>query len=292
MASSPETLRPPEINGHHSPEMGPGTELAPIVAIGGLGTIKQAAGWYEPILEKDTDSLLPTSKRFLAPPKQGLGRIEDMHEEINERLTTMHERLDDRKMWLVGHSLGGLIATKAAVERPDLVAGVVSLGGVHEGYRRDTLGTHALKMFLGRHPQAGHLRDDSDYMLEHKEDMATKWPEGVPLLIVSTPFDQLIVPPQGFGVKAGESEVHKQLVIPRIPGFETAVRKVMKIDDDVEMLRSHYPTEHLNLPRNPDIANYVDQARHDIAGIKQEAPDSAKLSALSLPRLPKLRLAA
>lgn len=295
MASSHESLRPPETHGHHSPEMGPELDLSaiPIACVGGLGTVKQAAEWYDPISSKDTESPLPPNKRFLAPPKQGLGNIEEMHEETNERLTTMHERLDGRKMLLVGHSLGALLVTKVAVERPDLVAGVVALGGVHEGYRQDTPGTHLLKLFLGRHPQAGHLRHDSDYMLEHKEDMNTKWPEDVPLYIISTPLDQLIVPPQGFGVTPGKSEVHKRLVIPPILGLETVLRKTMGIEDDVEMMRSLYPTEHLNLPRNPDIANYIQVARHAIAGLPAEEPakQASRLPSVSF-RKPKLPLAA
>ncbi len=252
--------------------MGPETELAPIVAIGGLLTIKQVAEWYKPLLSQDTDSTLPSNKRFLAPPKRGLGKIEDMHEELNERLTTMQERLGGRKLMLVGHSLGGLMATMTAVERPDLVAGVVSLGGAHEGYRKDTVATHVLKRVVGRHPQAGHLRHDSDFMLEHNDKMAQKWPDNVPLHIISTPLDTLIVPPHGFGVKAGTNEVHKRLVIPPGWGLETLARKVFQIEDDVEMLRSRKFTEHTNLPRNKDIGRYVNQARYAMAGyVEQES---------------------
>lgn len=291
MASSQESVRPTEINGHHSPEMGPETELAPIVAIGGLGTVKQLAKWYEEVLEKDTNSPLPPRKRFVAPHKQGLGDIEEMHEETYDRLGTMQERLDGRKMFLVGHSLGALLATKVAVKCPELVAGVVALGGAHEGYSKDTPGTHALKLLLGRHPQAGHLKHDSDYMQEHNEDMANNWPDNVPLHIISTPFDQLIVPPQGFGVKAGNNEVRKKLVIPPIPGLETVIRKAMGIEDDVEMMRSYYPTEHLNLPQNPDIANYIQRIRQELAGVAEESPQHNGL-VLHLPKLPRLKLAA
>ena len=89
-------------------------DLAPIVAIGGLLTVKQVAEWYRPVLTKDKTSDLPIGKRFLAPPQRGLGKLDEMREEMSELLHKMHRRVDQRKMFVVGHSLGGLMATVAA----------------------------------------------------------------------------------------------------------------------------------------------------------------------------------
>jgi hypothetical protein len=271
-----------ETSGNRDLETLPEESLAPIVAIGGLLTIKQVAQWYSPLLSKDKQSALPPSKRFLAPPKRGLGGIADMREELHERLEKIQTKLEGEKMLLVGHSLGGLMATMTAVERPDLVAGVVSLGGVHEGYSRDTPATHALKKLVGRHPEAGHLRHDSDFMLEHTSKMEKQWPKDVPLHVVSTLFDALIVPPQGFGVKIAHGAPEKRLVIPPVPGLESLARGRLGIGDDVQMLRSRYITEHLNLPRNPDIANYIDESRRPTSEEAVVSPMSRPIGELAL----------
>jgi hypothetical protein len=239
-------------------------DLAPIVAIGGLLTIKQVADWYKPILAKDTTSSLAPSKRFIAPPQRGLGQVEDMREELTDRLEKLYDKLGSRKMLLVGHSLGGLMATMSAVERPEMVAGVVSLGGVHAGYDRETTAVKALRRAVGNPPHAKILRHDSDFMLEHTSRMAKEWPKDVPLHVISTPFDVLVVPPQGFGVELAHGAPDERLVIPPGPLLESAIRKWLKIPCGVNALRSTYPTEHINLPRNPQVANYIERCRRAI----------------------------
>jgi hypothetical protein len=119
-------------------------------------------------------------------------------------------------------------------------------------------------------------------MLEHTSKMEKEWPEEVPLHIVSTLFDALIVPPQGFGVKIAHGKPEKRLVIPPVPGMESLVRSRLGIGDDVQMLRSRYITEHLNLPRNPDIANYIDQSRRPAPEAIGVVPMSRPLGELAL----------
>jgi|GEM_PF-6553545 len=255
MAKQPETL--PRTSG----------ELAPIVAIGGLLTVKQLAEWYRPILAKDKTSGLPCNKRFLAPPQRGLGRLDEMREEASERLYKLYDRLDQRKMFIVGHSLGGLMASVAALETPEIIAGVVSLGGVHEGYNKETPATLALRYSLGNPAEAKHLWHESDFMMEHKEKMASSWSADIPFHVIATPLDYLVVPPQGFGVSLAHGEPDKKIVVLPVPGAETITRRGFGLGEDVGMLRSWYPTEHVNLPRNPDIAAYIDTSRHELAGL-------------------------
>ncbi|HVI60657.1 MAG TPA: alpha/beta hydrolase, partial [Candidatus Saccharimonadales bacterium] len=87
-----------------------------MVAIGGLLTVKRVAFWYKPLLDKDTSTDVPAKERFIAPPDRGIGEPEELQKKMTEALEGMHDRLDRRKMFLVGHSLGGLIATVAALE--------------------------------------------------------------------------------------------------------------------------------------------------------------------------------
>lgn len=284
MASSQESARPPEINGHHSPATGPQTELAPTAVLGGLGTGPEVSWLYKNLFDEGC---------FLPPPGRGFRLLEDMQEELTEKVSRTKEQHDERKLLLVGHSLGALLATKIAVAEPDLVAGVVTLGGAHQGYDKDTLATHTLKLFAGRHPQAGHLRHNSDFMQEHAEDMATKWPDDTPLHVVATPLDILIVPPHGFDVRAGNNKVSKRLVIPSFFGAGNIFRKLCKTEEDVEMLPTRAWVDHFNMPRSEQIQDYVHQVRHEIAGVApEETPATAEPNVLHLPHLPRLRTAA
>ncbi|MCH7811029.1 MAG: alpha/beta fold hydrolase [Chloroflexi bacterium] len=59
-----------------------------------------------------------------------IGRNADCPDVLTDRLLTTIQRTHDdtgRKAHLIGHSLGGLIARSAAIQRPELVAQVISL---------------------------------------------------------------------------------------------------------------------------------------------------------------------
>lgn len=258
-----------------APEATPNTRITPLVAIGGLLTVKRVAFWYNSLLEDEfTD--LPPAKRFVAPPDRGIGEPEEILKRTIDHLEKVFDRLDRRRMFLSGHSLGGLLATMAAVERPDLVGGVVSLGGAHAGYSRETPATLALRHGLGNPKEAEHLRHDSPFMQEHQEKMASEWPADVPLHIISSPSDVLVVPPHGFDVAlpAGR-QPDKRLVVPPLRAAEWAIRRGFKIPDDVKPIRTWHPTEHVNLPRVPAIINHVHESRLALAGLTaniEEAP--------------------
>jgi hypothetical protein len=262
-----------------APKVNPQNEMAPIVAIGGLLTIKRLAFWYKPLLDADTSTDLPASERFLAPPNRGIGEPDELQKHITENLENTYDQLDRRRMFLVGHSLGGLIATMAAVERPDLVQGVASLGGAHSGYSHETPATLALRHGLGNPKEARHLRHDSPFMKEHQERMEEDWPADVPLHIISSPIDVLVVPPQGYEVKLPEDrQPEKRLLVPPVRPLEWALRKRLGVSNDVKSLRTWHPTEHVNLPRVPAVVNYVHKSQLAIAGIHEHVQELPRQS--------------
>lgn len=248
-----------------------------MVAIGGLLTVKRVAFWYKPLLDKDTSTDVPAKERFIAPPDRGIGEPEELQKKMTEALEGMHDRLDRRKMFLVGHSLGGLIATVAALEHPELISGVVSLGGAHSGYSKETPATLALRHMLGNPAEARHLKHDSPFMQEHQEKMANEWPSDVPLHIISSPNDVLVVTPHGFDVELpGEQEADKRIVIPPSPFglIEKGTRRILGISNNVKSISSKRPTEHVNLPRVPAVTNYINESRLALSGLGSvvEAP--------------------
>lgn len=248
-----------ESYGDSSPEI-----LPPVVAIGGLLTVKRLAFWYQPLLDRDDSTDLPADKRFIAPPKRGIGEPSELQKHLTELLEKAYERLDRRKLFIVGHSLGGLMGSVAGLERPDLVAGVVSLGGVHDGYSMETPGTFALRHLLGNPEEAHHLRHDSPFMHEQRERRATEWRADVPLHLVATPLDQLIVPPRGFEVQLPPNQKpEKRILITPSPfgAIEKATRWTLGIQDDVLPLSSRLLTEHLYLPRDPAVIDYAYESR-------------------------------
>ncbi len=89
----------------YAPEATHNTQAAPLVAIGGLLTVKRAAFWYNALLQDDfTD--LPLAKRFVAPPDRGIGEPVEIQKRTIEQLEKVHDRLDRRRMFLIGHSWG------------------------------------------------------------------------------------------------------------------------------------------------------------------------------------------
>ena len=232
-----------------------------LVAVGGLLTVKRLAPWYKPLLATDTTSELEPEERFIAPPRRGIASPEDMRAEFTEDLEEVHDKLGGKKMFLVGHSLGGLLATSAAVERPDMVGGVASLGGVHLGIRGN-IANYMLTQLLGNPAEAEHIQHDSTFMQEHKERMATEWPDGVPLHVISTPLDILVVPPQGYGVELPDNrQSDDRLIVAPIIGIETAIKRFMRMPESVKPLKSKAITEHLYIPRNLDVIRYIDTSR-------------------------------
>jgi triacylglycerol lipase len=78
----------------------------------------------------------------------GLVRNDDcLEKSLRQVFTTIELAVDetDRKVHLIGHSLGGVIARIAAVQRPDLVSSIVTLGSPFRGIR-----AHSYILWLGQ----------------------------------------------------------------------------------------------------------------------------------------------
>lgn len=230
-------------------------EEAPVVAIGGLKTVKRLALYYT--------ALTGSRDRFIAPPFGGVAKPEDIRAKFQEDLHEMYEKLGRMPMRLVGHSFGGFLAFRAGLEMPHMVSEVYSLGGVHLGYSKETLATRGLRHAVGNPPEAELLKAESTYMQEHKEEVESDWPADIPIHVISTAMDVLVVPPQGYemDLKSGAPVEKRVIINPPLPGVESAVRKFWNIPKDVKALPSWFFTEHLNLPLNPDVIRYIHQDR-------------------------------
>jgi pimeloyl-ACP methyl ester carboxylesterase len=237
-----------------------GREPAPsaLVVIGGLLTIKQLSPLYMPLLKLDKTSSGPAHKRFVPPPQRGLGTVEGMTAELNTTLLRIHEQ-HGRKLDLVGHSLGALMAMLATLENPDIVASATFVGGAHAGIKKETAATTALRRAVGNPPEAALLQHDSGFMNEQHARVANDWPADVPMYIYATVLDELIVPPQGFGLRPqGHAPADMGLVAPRIPGLQLLARRMLRdAPPEVKTISTLYPAEHINLVRCPEILGRI-----------------------------------
>jgi len=245
---------------------------APLAVIGGLLTVKRFVPLYRQLLDRDDSTDLPAEERFIPPPEQGLGEVEYMEAELAERLEALHDKAGGLKLFLVGHSLGGFMAVRAALMRPDMVAGVVSMAGVHDGAEMDPrkpvgVAGFALRHALGDPREAVHLQHDSPFMHEHRERVASEWPSDVPFYVISTALDCLVVPPRGYGMEMPEGQKpEEKLVVPNLPGAEWLARRALGIPCQVEALRARFVPGHVTLPLSPTAIDYVDQSRRVATG--------------------------
>jgi len=245
-----------------------GQKLPPIALFSGLLTGRETyRAIYESTLARDKTSALPPSERYFSPHRHGLGTIEKMIKVSGDQLEDAVEKMDGEKVLLVAHSLGAINATEVAIERPELVAGVVLLGGAHAGYKKQTPFTFALRNVLGRHPQAGHLKYDSGFMKDRAQRMAEGWPKGVLLDVHATMLDELLPPPHGLDIEIANEIPGKYVHVPRIPGLMKATVKLFGPHTDVELMPTNHLTLHANLPSNPNVNRRIRALRYSIAGM-------------------------
>jgi pimeloyl-ACP methyl ester carboxylesterase len=203
-----------------------------------------------------------------------------MREQLYDRIDDIHARVGiEKKLLLVGHSLGALLANLVALDKPEKVAGVVALTGVHDGIKKETPASLALRYALGNPPHGKVLKHDSEFMEELRERRTNEWPAGVPLDVISTALDYLIVPPQGYGIQLPNGErSNDKLIVPRGLGLEAAVRLSLGIKKEVQVVRSGYfePVEHVNAPRNRLVINSIKERWLSLGGA---APDVSVESA-------------
>jgi len=263
---------------------GPEPESSALVVIGGLLTIKQLSPLYMPLLKLDKTSSGPAHKRFVPPPQRGLGTVAGMTTELNTTLLRLHER-HGKKLDLVGHSLGALMAMLATLENPDIVASATFIGGAHEGIKKETAATTALRRAVGNPPEAALLQHDSGFMDEQHARVASDWPADVPMYVYATVLDELIVPPQGFGLRPlGHVPADMGLITPRAPGLRFLAHRMLRdAPEEVKVIPTLYPAEHINLVRCPEVLGRVALHRSAMPANLMSETDPALSQSLAAP---------
>lgn len=244
--------------------------MAPVVGIGGLLSVKTQWFYYTPLLASP-GSALSAKERFLPIPDRGLSPFDEMYGQLKEQLHTLHERLEERVV-LFGHSLGALMAIRLGLENPDMVSDVECLAGIQDGVDEFTFSGKALKKLLGSPDHAENLLRGSDFMTEHRREIATEWPAQVPLHLISPTHDVLIPAPQGLEVELpAKQQPNRLIVVPRVPGLHSGIRKKTEHLPNVKELRPLLPAEHVDLPICPAVILHTRQIRRAAAENTEEA---------------------
>lgn len=232
--------------------------MAPVIAIGGLLVVKRFLPAYKPLLSGSSE--LPASERFFAIPDKGLGPHDSMYDRLESQIADACEKLE-RPVVLVGHSLGGLMATKFGVRQPEMVSDVVCLAGAQEGIRQDTPNSWALARLLGKPPGRKLLQHDSPHMTEHKETIATRWSPDVGLHLIGSPVDDLLLPPQGLGLELPEGQTPERRIV-GLPGTTWLLGRVVDLPEGTKTLRSGpLFVDHYSVPFNPSVIQYTQSVR-------------------------------
>ncbi len=249
-------------------------ELAPVVGIGGLLSVKTQWPYYVPLLS-GSDGGLSAKERFLPIPDRGLSPLPEMYGQLEEQLEAIHERVQQR-VRLFGHSLGGFMVTKLALDHPDKIETVDCLAGVQDGVEEFTFTGRLLKHLLGNPVHAEDLLRDSDLMIEHRQRIAMEWSARIPLRLTSPTYDDLIPIPQGLGLELPDGQQpERRIIVPRLPGLSFGIREKTQHLENVTELRSFLPASHMDLPLCPPVISSMRQARRDILR------HGAELSAMS-----------
>ncbi len=109
-----------------------------------------------------------------------LAGLDQFLQQVDDKVTQILERTGASKIALVGHSMGGLLARMYALENPDRVFAVVTVGAPHRGSKLAVFG-------LGR--CARDMEPGSSII----QEIEGKYPD-VPFLSVYSPVDNLALP--------------------------------------------------------------------------------------------------
>lgn len=240
-------------------------KMAPALAIGGVLTAKKHWPLYAPVL-KDPGCELGIRERFSHIPDGGKGTIEEIYGQLEEELIVGYERLGAR-VALVGHSLGGLVATMLALEHPDKIASVIAVAGAQEGIKRETPSSKALRILLRGAAGQEDIKHDSEFMTKHKAQVAADWSPDTSLHLVGTVFDDLLLAPQGLGLElpAGQ-QAEKRIITGPLPGAGRLIRLIPGMPEEVQVLKSRRPVGHIDAIMSGAVVDYARQARRDAAG--------------------------
>jgi pimeloyl-ACP methyl ester carboxylesterase len=247
-------------------EMGQREEAPMIVAVGGVLTFPTLMPYYRWLLGKDRLSGTPASRRFVAPHGFGIGTVEDTRKKTGEAILRVHDDGKERKMLLVGHSLGALIATDFACEYPETVAGVICLAGVQEGVKHQTLAMKKLVQFINNPAATDMVKHDSTFIQEHRERVENEWPESVPLHVVAPAIDVLLPPPHGFRLRPNGLPTTNRLVVPTFAADWNQVRRRQaRSPINTETIETPFLAGHVNFPNIPEVIKYVRGVQAELA---------------------------
>jgi pimeloyl-ACP methyl ester carboxylesterase len=254
----------------------------PVLAIGGLLTGPECAGFYKPLLDDDLEEWsLPPAERFIPIPDRGIGKFDETLPRLEEQVLIKRQKLG-RAVVLVGHSLGALYAEAVELKQPDTAADVVLAAGVHEGQKYETPESFWLRLLLGNLPHAEYLKHDSDFMKEHVGKVATQWPEGVGLHAITTVCDSLLPFMHGLKLEMPEGQQAERHVIALpLPGMQSILQFLTQ-NRRVRHIPSLKPTLHVDIVRHPAFIQYVRdlQTRAQTSSVERDTFEvSTKLAA-------------
>jgi hypothetical protein len=223
-------------------------ELATSIVAGGALTTEAFLPAYSAHL--GNDPFVSQEERFFPNPRSNVRDHEEAYKRFEERAENVFDKNGGQRLVVIGHSFGGLFAVKLGLRRPDLVAAAKSEAGLQEGYnaKAKTVSIQALSWVVGKTAEDG--RHDSPHIREFHEELESDWSPDVSLDLHSALFDDCFPLPQGLNLRLPPGQrVGRRVVAPNLPGMMAYIRSKRGMPADVEILPTHFATEHLLLPR-------------------------------------------
>lgn len=197
-----------------------------------------------------SDEFVSDDERYWENPAKNVRNHADTYLRMEEQAEKVFDMNERRRLVVIGHSFGALLATKLGLNRPDIVAEVKDLAGLQGGYR-NTIGVKAVKMMVGTNKGMEDGKSDSKHMEAFHEEIASEWSPDVGLTIDSALLDICFPLPQGLNIELPEGQqATRRVVGPMVPFLLERLKLIGGMPQDVELLTSWDTpvTEHIFLP--------------------------------------------
>jgi pimeloyl-ACP methyl ester carboxylesterase len=237
----------------------------PVLVYGGLGGGSEFGFLYKPLLNDGLDWELPPEDRYIPLPNRGLGDPQETIKRLEEITLSKVQKLGGRVV-LVGHSLGAWYGEEVILDNPEAATDVVLAAGAHDGKKYETASSLAIRhilmnpvmrYLLGNPDITKHINHDSELMQEHRERMATQWPDDVGLHAVNTTFDYVLPFMHGLNIELpNDGEAEASVITLPLPGMESMLRLLGR-NPNIKHLSSIRPAFHTDIIRHPMLINYV-----------------------------------
>jgi hypothetical protein len=234
-----------------SSELNQGGPVPDIIAIAGTGAPREAYPLYAPMLNSGQPSAIPARHRFLPLPGLGYWHPEKTLDHLLEQVDHLSADMDVPPT-IVGHSQGGFYANHLGLD--GRASAVMSLAGVNSAMDEHNLTAMFFKS-LGKDKMIDYFKIGSEPMEQYREDMAERWPDGVPLHVVAPTVDQVVYHKYQFGMKLPHDsrELHEWHDVPGNKIAQYALRWAMQIPENVKPLVSVMPSEHVFVPESTGV---------------------------------------